>query len=243
MSPEFFSILWAGSFGPTVGAIGGAWLTGGYNQVKVLLGTIFLFRTGWQIYVAMLFGFPLVFFMGYIALEITPLTGILLMAATLVVAAPINGLMTALMGPGPLGEELGWRGYALPRLLNYFSPAQASIVVGIAWAVWHAPLFVFPDWRNDVSIGWFTLLYPLSIIALSFAFTAVYLRSNGSVGLAMIFHGVINFTAGTASNPQLWEFDGYSNLGRFTLVVGLMSVAAAAIWFFLLSNRSKRGIF
>ena len=240
MSPEFVSILWAGSFGPTVGAIGGAWIAGGYNQVRVLLQTIFSFRAGWRTYTVILFGFPLVFFIGYLALGITPVAGAFLMAITLVIAAPINGLATALMGPGPLGEELGWRGYALPRLLSFLSPARASLVVGVAWAIWHAPLIVFPDWRNDVSIGWFMLIYPLSIIALSFAFTAVHMQSNGSVGLAIIFHGVINFTAGAASNSQLWEFDSYSNLGRFTVVVGFMGVAAAAIWFLLFSNRPNK---
>ena len=43
---------------------------------------------------------------------------------------------------GPLGEEGGWRGYALPRLQRRFSPATSSIILGFLWANWHLPLIV-----------------------------------------------------------------------------------------------------
>ena len=45
---------------------------------------------------------------------------------------------TALFG-GPLGEEIGWRGYALPQLLSRYSPLASSLILGLVWGAWHAP--------------------------------------------------------------------------------------------------------
>src|SRR5262249_58057630 len=49
--------------------------------------------------------------------------------------------------PVQAGEEIGWRGYALPRLTEHLGPAQASIVLGIIWACWDLPFFLIP--RSD----------------------------------------------------------------------------------------------
>src|SRR5690606_23948229 len=46
-----------------------------------------------------------------------------------------------LKDPGSLGEELGWRGYALPGLLGLTDARVAAIVLGVVWAVWHLPAF------------------------------------------------------------------------------------------------------
>src|SRR5574337_857223 len=50
-------------------------------------------------------------------------------------------LLFYLLTTGPLGEELGWRGFALPRLLKRFNPFVASLVLGAIWGVWHLPSF------------------------------------------------------------------------------------------------------
>jgi membrane protease YdiL (CAAX protease family) len=50
---------------------------------------------------------------------------------------------------GPLGEEPGWRGYALPRLEQALGPVRASLVLGLFWAGWHLPLFLYPGWTSS----------------------------------------------------------------------------------------------
>jgi membrane protease YdiL (CAAX protease family) len=49
---------------------------------------------------------------------------------------------------GPLFEEPGWRGFALPRLESRFGPLRASLILGTVWAAWHLPLFLYPGWSS-----------------------------------------------------------------------------------------------
>src|SRR3546814_13856860 len=60
--------------------------------------------------------------------------------------------------PGALGEELGWRGFALPRLLALMYARRASLLLGLVWAVWHLPAFFFSTFsQSPVTFGMFIL--------------------------------------------------------------------------------------
>ena len=84
-------------------------------------------------------------------------------------------------------EEPGWRGYALPLLLRRHSALVASAVLGVMWVVWHVPLFVtgLIPWPDGAMI-----------FALTFVFTAIYLRTSGSVLIAFVLHAAFNGAAG-----------------------------------------------
>lgn len=89
-----------------------------------------------------------------------------------------------------LGEEIGWRGFALPRLQATMSATRASLVVAIGWALWHAPLFIFAGMASmgpAEVFGWIA-----SIIAGSFLMTALFNASGGSILAVAIFHGVLD---------------------------------------------------
>jgi membrane protease YdiL (CAAX protease family) len=64
--------------------------------------------------------------------------------------AIVAAILVAWIFGGPLGEEIGWRGYALPRLTQRFGPALASVLLGLVWACWHLPLFFLSGqvWRS-----------------------------------------------------------------------------------------------
>ncbi len=79
---------------------------------------------------------------------------------------------------GPLAEELGWRGFLLPRLLNNYSPLQASVILGLMGAAWHINVFF-------LSIST-VVLFTASIVAASILTTVMFLR--GSVLLAIVMH-------------------------------------------------------
>ena len=87
------------------------------------------------------------------------------------------------------GEEIGWRGYALPRLSERFGLAPASVVLGIIWATWHLPLFFFPE---SSILGQSFPLYLLQVTALSVAMAWLYWRTGGSLLLVMLLHAAVN---------------------------------------------------
>jgi membrane protease YdiL (CAAX protease family) len=89
------------------------------------------------------------------------------------------------------GEEIGWRGYALPRLSDHFGLASASVILGMIWACWHLPLFLVP--AGD-TFGQSFPLYLLQVTALSVAAAWLYWRTNGSLLLVMLLHASANNT-------------------------------------------------
>jgi membrane protease YdiL (CAAX protease family) len=94
--------------------------------------------------------------------------------------------VSTLLG-GPLGEEPGWRGFALPRLQARLGPAKASLLLGLLWAVWHLPLFLTRAWS---STNFPT--YLLIVTGLSFSMTYLFNLSGGSVVAAMAAHAFFN---------------------------------------------------
>lgn len=86
---------------------------------------------------------------------------------------------------GPLGEEPGWRGFALPRL-QAACPRLATLVLGLVWAGWHLPLW----WVADVPCPF--PFYVVGVIPLTYLFTWLSDRSGGSVPVALVFHASVN---------------------------------------------------
>src|SRR5437773_184821 len=93
--------------------------------------------------------------------------------------------------PVQAGEEIGWRGYALPRLSARLGLSSASIVLGVVWACWHLPFFFISG--NDKS-GQSFPVYVLGVTALSVAMAWLYWRTNGSLLLTMLMHAAVNNT-------------------------------------------------
>lgn len=102
---------------------------------------------------------------------------------------------------GPLGEEPGWRGFALPRLQERFSPLVASIVLGVLWGAWHFPLHVAGPtasaYASDIGPGVMGLVMRVATgVGLSLLFTWFYNRSRGSLAVSVVLHTAVNNTAG-----------------------------------------------
>jgi uncharacterized protein len=92
---------------------------------------------------------------------------------------------------GPLGEELGWRGYALPRLLRRFRPISASLILGGIWAVWHLPQF-FMEGTVQSLIPFYG--YAIVTVFNSIFITVLFLQTGGSVFAAILYHLFSNFS-------------------------------------------------
>jgi membrane protease YdiL (CAAX protease family) len=91
------------------------------------------------------------------------------------------------------GEEIGWRGYALPRLTQSLGLGGASVVLGLIWAVWHLPLFFIP---GSGSHGQPFLVYLLYVVSLSVVLAWVYWKTKRSLFLVMLMHASVNNTMG-----------------------------------------------
>ena len=127
------------------------------------------------------------------------------------------------------GEEVGWRGFALPRLALRLGLAPASLVLGAIWAAWHLPLFFVP--AGD-TFGQSFPLYLLQVMAISVAMAWLYWRTQGSLLLVMLLHASINNTkdivpsaVAGAADPLAWSA---STTGWLTLAV-LWAVAAVLL--------------
>ena len=103
---------------------------------------------------------------------------------------------------GPLGEEIGWRGFALPSLLNgQASAMKTSMILGLIWGLWHAPFYFVPgSGQNDMLRlgGSFLALFPAFVVwvmGMTVIFTWLHKLTNGNLLIAIIFHTAINTAA------------------------------------------------
>jgi uncharacterized protein len=112
----------------------------------------------------------------------------------LVIALPVT-LFT-------FGEEYGWRGYLLPRLLP-LGEIRASVLLGVIWGVWHLPLLLAGLNYPGVNIWLAILVFTFVTVALSFTYTWFYVASSGSVLVAAVFHASTNQFSDTFWVPPL----------------------------------------
>ena len=124
--------------------------------------------------------------------------------------------------PFQSGEEVGWRGYALPRIAERTGYARASIVIGVIWAVWHLPLFFLP---GADKYGQSFPIWSLEVVAFSVAITWLYAHTNGSLLLTMIMHSAVNQTLGIVPSASPNASNAFS-LG----VSSVMWLTTALLW-------------
>jgi uncharacterized protein len=134
--------------------------------------------------------------------------------------------------PVQAGEEIGWRGYLLPRLSARLGLPGASIIVGVIWGCWHLPFFVLAG--TDKS-GQSLPAYVLGTTAISVAMAWLYWRTRGSLLLTMLMHAAVN-------NTNLVPAPAPSVASPFLLRTSLVAwLTVALLWlgatFFLVAMR------
>jgi len=100
-----------------------------------------------------------------------------------------------------IGEEFGWRGFLLPRLQTRYNALVSGLMVGVAWATWHIPMFFIEgtsQYEQGMQSGLLPVIlgYSAFVIANSVQFTWLFNNTRGSVLLAAVFHGASNTWAG-----------------------------------------------
>jgi membrane protease YdiL (CAAX protease family) len=205
----------------------GLWLTrrdDGRSAVDILLGRVVQWRVGVRFYAFALLLMPItklaVAVLYHVLTDHWPAFGetrpVVLIGATIVSTV------------GQAGEELGWRGYLLPRVSERTGPAVASLIVGVVWASWHLPLFFAPGADTN---GQSFPLYLVQVTALSVALTWLYWCTGGSLLLTMFMHAAFNNTkdivpSGAVGAGNVFGFDA-TLVFRLTVIV--LSVVATGL--------------
>lgn len=230
-----FAVIVVGSSGPGLAA---AILTlrGGRDEFLAWAHAFVKFRCGWRAYAAVFLPFPLAVLLLTVLLGYEPRIDALggqpawAFYATIFPAAILNGIVAAVMGAGPIGEEGGWRGYLLPRLLESGGELRASLIIGVIWALWHLPpMAMFSDWRDGIPFWTYLPLYVVSVIALSFLFTRVWLIGRGSLAPIIWLHGIANAIGPMAFNTRMWTSPWSQETAvLFFAAAGLIAAASLA---------------
>lgn len=228
------SLLLLGTFAPALMALAVTARDEGRRGVRVLLRRMIQWQVGWRWYLFAVAYMPAVKLS--VALIYRLMTGAwprfgtddwYIIVPAIIISTPVQA-----------GEEIGWRGYALPRLACRFGFARASLLLGLIWACWHLPLFFVP---GADKYGQSFPVWTLQVVALSVAITWLYARAGGSLLLTMLMHSAVNQTVGIvpSANP---------NPGNpFTLRVSLvMRLTAMFLWitaaYFLVRMRNVKGL-
>ncbi len=207
-------------YGPTLAALLVTGFTNGKSGIRGLLRPLLVWRVGVLWAIAGILGMVGLFFLAY---QLSNWLGYPVPAApeipmSPIIAVPLLFIVSLLIN----GEELGWRGFALPRLQARFNALTASLILGVIWAGFHLPLF----WTiGSTQAGQPMWGFLLSFVASSVIVTWLY-NNTGSLLLVLLFHASVNTwsqiipgidTAHVGVGPIYW------------LTVGLLCVTAVLI--------------
>ena len=214
------SIAAATFTGPTLSAFIMTYATEGKAGMRRLLRRYVLWRVNLRWYLFVLLVIPAIEVLGTIVLpgalaSYQPLT------LSVVLSYPVAFISTFVLG-GPLGEEPGWRGFALSRLQSTHGPLVGSVILGVLWACWHLPLFWSGVWTPPTIPN--IVMFVLMITALTTIMTWVFNNANGSLLITMLMHASFNTFANRVVAP-LFPAPILNEYGLLPELVGFSAVA------------------
>jgi membrane protease YdiL (CAAX protease family) len=179
--------------GPFLSAFAMTGATEGRAGVGRLLRRFVLWRVGLRWYLFALLGVPALFVLSVIVLPggLASFQGQGL--ASLAPLPLLSLFVYVFFLGGPLGEEPGWRGFALPRLQRLHGPLVGSLILGPLWAFWHLPIFWVPSWNFPPTLL-NIVLYVISAISFTIVMTWVFNNTKGSLLIAVLMHASFNTT-------------------------------------------------
>ncbi|WP_232700695.1 CPBP family intramembrane glutamic endopeptidase [Halobacterium wangiae] len=217
--------LVVGGLGVTLGGVGMTWLVGGRRGLRELWRRLVdpgLVPSRW--YLAVLFVWPALAVGGALLANVTGETRALSVEPLVELSVDPLALFATLLGIfllGPLPEEIGWRGYWLDRLQRRWSALTASLVLGVAWAVWHAPLFVMVGYFSSWEFSPAPLPFAFNIVVAAVLYTWVYNNARRSVLAVVLFHFLQNATGQLLElSPRAESFQTILTVGFALAVIG-----------------------
>ncbi len=193
-SPLFYAAVWA----PNIAALILTSTRGRWRAVRDLFSRLIRWRVPPWVWLAAIGFYPaLMMIVQFIGLAF----GKPLATADVWLHAAVGVFNVPALLLGPLGEELGWRGYLLPRMLERMSPATAAVVVGIIWMIWHIPAFFASGLPQS---GMALPVFAIAGVALSVFVTWLFVNANQSILIAgVVPHAIVN-AYGVATGAMSW---------------------------------------
>lgn len=185
--PVLRASLLLAALGPTLAALVVVWAVHGKEHLAPWFRSLWRWRAGatWWAVAVILPALLLLLGKAFTFTLKLPLSGEEARSADVGLLIPL--LVVALLS-NPW-EEVGWRGFALPRLQKQYSALISTLIVGVLWVLWHLPLFFWPE--NPMSQYSFPV-WSISLIATAFTYTWLYNSSGGSVAVVSLYHVLLN---------------------------------------------------
>jgi membrane protease YdiL (CAAX protease family) len=181
--------------GPTLSAFIMSRITEGKAGFLNIRKRLRLLKVGWNWYAFILLGIPVMMLLGIIILP-GALASFRGLPSSFLITYIIY-FIAIFFGGGPLGEEIGWRGFALPRMQTRYGALRATLLLGILWTFWHLPHFLTTAQRggpgSSSSIFYINLpIFFLLVMSITVIMTWVYNHTKGSLFIAILLHASIN---------------------------------------------------
>jgi membrane protease YdiL (CAAX protease family) len=179
------------AYGPTLAALIVTGLTRGRTGIRALLGRLLIWRVGWRWYAAACLLPGLI---GVGATQLAALRGVTTEPLPAFSWQTILLIPVALLARGLVnGEEIGWRGVALPQLQQRWNALTASLILGGVWALFHLPIFFV---QGENLLGSQNAMHPLAflveVVAGSILVTWLCNNTQGSLLIAFLYHAAVN---------------------------------------------------
>jgi len=173
-------------FSPSISALILSAVIGGWAEIRRILSGFTRWKFGWVWYLAagLLLLVPSGIALVYWALG-NPIPG----PEPGLSIGTLLGYFALTFVSGPLSEETGWRGFALPRLQEKYNAMISSIILGVLWALWHVPFYFQPT----TSLMPFPIFFVINIV-LSIIFTWLYNNTKGSLIVCVLAHFCFNLS-------------------------------------------------
>ena len=212
--------------GPTLAAFIMTGAIEGRAGVRRLLGRYVLWRVGIQWYLFALIGVPLIMLLGTVVVS-GDLPNLGALGGPSYVLSYLAFFVLVFIFGGPLLEEPGWRGFALPRLERLHGPLVGTLILGVLWALWHLPEFLVPSWAASSGGGGILGIIEFVVITITFAIIITWVFNNtyASLLLAMLVHASID-TFGSALGEI---FPAPAASSTLPLLIGFGAVAVVLV--------------
>ena len=219
--------------GPTLAAFVVARMVEGKEGTRKLLRRrILRWRVGVQWYLMAIFGMPLVYFVAAsFVLGMAPLEALIEKWPLIFTSYLLKVVMLFFLVS--LWEEIGWMGFALPRLQEKYGPLMASVVLGVLWALWHLPAYFGSTQvvEDKVGLGELDrLLYLLPLLMLLATSTRIVMTwlfnsAMGSVIIVTLFHAAYNISNNELTLTFMPEInDMFANYEWLYVIWGVLAL-------------------